>query len=472
MNFKLLAVILISFFLIGCKSEEDTDTDSESPSTKTYVPLVIDLSSDNLVMIDNDQMASKEKTTFDYMYAAINFVLPELIASDPACLTIADVGSGVAESVINDPTRCLKKVEKVDSNGGYIIWEEDSTLDAQQSGPYYLVSNTVQKCGIINPDGSVWEVKKCPKKNGGFKNNKALKRVSTTKLRSLSTNGEYIEYDQSNDTETVIINDASGSIDMMIEVDHQNVKKYLYREGNTAKQSINGVVSNVPDLDGKYPHKVGTDLQFRDGNKFGRAFFDGSGDVIQGPNSGIIYRGSAVPVSLDYWYANGVAPDGTGPKPYGPVINDSLNNCDSNKIGDTTVLLCPNGVYKYVDSSSDLKSVSQNILGINSDEPYILCKTNSYLYTFSVGINISNSEYYVLRLTKSNIINETYERVFDIVDVTNDVTQAQIDEFKINSISCSADSVTATTNTKTIIINNADSTPDISYLDIEADGTI
>ena len=103
----------------------------------------------------------------------------------------------------------------------------------------------------------------CPKKNGGFKNNTALHYVSDTKLRGLSNGGNYLEYDTSNDITTVIVDNSDGNMDMMIEIDHPNVKKYLYKSGNDVKQKINGVVSNVPELYGKYPPKVGTELHFK-----------------------------------------------------------------------------------------------------------------------------------------------------------------------------------------------------------------
>ena len=471
MNFKYLLIILVSLFLIGCKGEpgkqgvqgiqgETGEKGDIGRTPKIYEPLDIDLSGKHNIMLDVEQMASKEKNFSSYMYAAINFVVPDLMAEDPACMTAVNVDSGFVESIINDSGRCLKKVRKVDVSGdtrGFAIWEEEDAT-----------GDTVQVCGIIKPDGTVNELAmdNCPKQNAGFKNNPELHYVSPTQLRGLSNGGNWVEYDTLNDTTTVIVSDSSGDINMMLEVDRVNVKAYHFRVGNIAKKSVNGVVSNVPELDGKYPHKVGTDLQFKDGNAFKRAYFDASGDAITYQDSNILYQASAVPIAFADWLITGIGVD-----PQGPVINDSLNNCDSNKIGDTTILLCPNGVYKYGDSESDLSRLDICALGNCGRSTSVSCVTSNHYYIFTPFTN-GSGDYTSLRLTKININNESTENIFDINDYVNGVIQSQVDYFKINSMKCTDNTVTATTNTKTIIINNADSTPDISYLDIVADGVI
>ena len=429
-------LILLTVLSMGCL--EDQDATEVTTSTSTTNTMSLDISGkNNLVMVSS---SSSSSASFS----------PSFAGSSGTCLTPGDVGNGsVASIVTSNFTACFKKLEKVDDTGGYAVWSEDT-------------SNDSDKCGIINADGSVWETDKCPMKNGGFKNNKALTRMSSTILRGLSTDGDYIEYDQSNDTATVLI-DETNAIDTIYEIQHTNKKQYMYKLGSTAKQMVDGISSIVPELGNKEFHPIGEVLQIKDTTNFKRGYFDGDGNAANSPIGQGPYAASPVPDAYAVWAQNG------GTKPIGPTYHGMLNNCLLNKIGTTTIMNCGSGFFKYSDASADLESINPCALGnCGTSAESVSCSTDNHLFFFTPFRDSSN-DISDFRLTRMDMVNETYSNIFDINDPSADMSAEQIANYHIQSIACSSDSVTAMTVTRTILINNADSTPDINYLDIQVE---
>jgi len=438
-------IIALSFFLTGCLSDDDESNWDEADATTTTTSSVsVAISgSTNLVMVQSSSVSSSP-----------GLRSPSLAAASSDCLTVGDVGSGTVKSVVtaNNVTPCFKTLEKVDNSGGYAVWSEDT-------------SNDTEKCGIINANGAVWEVSKCPKANGGFKNNKALKRVSTNIMRGISKGGDYIEYDQSTDTVAVLI-DETAEIDVVQELQHTNKKSYFYKTGSTVKQMVDSISSIVPELGDKEFHVIGDKLQVLSGGQFTRGYFDGDGNVTQYPTGTAYYASSPVPTAYAAYLLSG------GSQPAKPTYNGSLNNCDSHAIGDWTVMNCNSTIMKYSDATPDLDEVSLCAMGnCGSNTESVGCSTAGHYFYFTPFRDTFGdvSDY---RLTRMDFINETYSHIFNINDPSSDMSAEQQANYHISSIACGSDTVTAKTATRTILINSADSTPDVNYLDIAIEAVI
>jgi len=466
---KYLTILILFLFLFGCKShpgDDDSPVDDspvdDSPvddSPVDEISLTVDLSGNSLVMIDSTELASNQTNT------ASKYMLAE----NSNCLTAADISGDVAESIISDPSLCITDLEKVDAYGGFLTW-------------YDVSDDSIVYCGIINRDGTVWDTTgECPVQNGGFSNNNALHRISTYILHGLSETGDYVEYDQTNDKATVLITDASGDINHVTRIEHDNYMKYLYKINGMTKEKMNGEVKEIPELEDIHFHAIGTNLQYsiEGENKFRRAYFDNDGMITVGPAGVYIeYHSSPVPIALAEWINDS---NSSGGPPSGPIINSSLNNCDSVTIDatgdattDTTLIFCPNGYYKYTDSSSDIEIVDLCALGnCGRSDTSIMCTTSANIYFFTP---FTRGELLTgLRLTKIDPVNEEWQQIFDIYSVNNstNVTEEQIEDYKILSMGCDGSIVTALMSGRTILITNADdASPDVLYLPIVASSAI
>ncbi len=437
---KHIMIILTLLFFSGCL--DTNDSKKNLAATKTYIPLKIDLSGNNGVATANGTIS---------LSSGFNRVQMALTAEE--CRTYSDIGTGQLESIVADPDRCYTAIEKVDSTGGYVKWIEESTTTAQQSIAF-APGNTTENCGIIKTDGTVFDVSSdlCPKQNGGFLNSPALTRASPTTLRGLSSEG-YIEYDQSNDTTTVIV---QGNISQIHEVEHANTSQIIYKTGTKVIRLANDITTDIPQLENTQYHQIDTAIQFRSGTQLRRCYFDDDGVPTQGPNLMVVCNGHSEPVNFAYWIANGVDLNGLAPQPTGPQ-HINLQGCESSLIGVTTVFNCDGAIYKYTDSSSDLVALNGCALGNCGNSFSVSCTTESHFYVFTpfapFGIYTS------LRLTRIDILNETYINIYDNIDT----------DYLITEMSCSPDSVTARTATKTILIENADTTPVLTLTDIVVD---
>ena len=432
-------ILALSLFTFGCLQDESATTTSTSTSTSATV-IKVDISGkNNLVMVKTSSVSSSSKLNLS----------PSFAASASDCLTVGDIGTGTVQSVVATSGLCFKSLEKIDNSGGHAVWSVDT-------------SNDVEKCGIINADGSVWETDKCPKQNGGFKNNKALIRVSSSILRGISASGDYIEYDQSADTATVLIDDTN-SIDTIYEIQHTNKKQYLYKVGSTVKQKVDNISSIVPELGDKEFHPIGDKIQILDGNSFKRGYFDSDANVTQYPSGTAYYQSSPVPTAYAAWALSG------GTKPTGPTYNGNLSDCQKDTIGTYNIMFCTGAIYKYSDATPDLETVSGGTSGIGSNG--ISCATSGHIYYYAGSKNAAGN-YVAFVLTKSDVINQTYSRIFQIEDASGDMTTEQIANYSIQSMACSDSTVTAMTATRTILINTADATPDVNYLDIAVESVI
>lgn len=448
---QILAVTIASIFLFSCASDKD-DAPINIKGNKKL--LTINLSSDSLVYVSQGSVP---------LNASFNG--PNFAGGVGNCLTPVDVASG--SSIVNDTSRCFSKIGKVDSAGGHASWR-DATAD--EYGTIIEVSAT-GKCGIINPDGSVWEVplNKCPKKDSGFINGHYLKRVSPTKLRGISSDGVYTEYDQSTDSITVVFEDLSGPINQISESSHQSIE-FIYKTGTNVKKVINGISEIITELNNHQFHTIDgiNDVVVQmsaSGSEMRRCYFDSNGILVQGSDLMAICNSLPVPNQFSDWLNSGV-----GPMPRGPLIQN-LSGCEKNKIGNTTILFCNGKVYKYGDINSDLIQLNLCNLGNCGNIESLSCSTNEHYFIFTAA---NDAKFINARFafTKIDIVNETYSHIYEISDSVNGISQTDIDTRKITSISCSGSTVTATTATKTLIINNADTVPVLIESDIVAEGVI
>lgn len=436
-------LIILALFIFGCSDAEDTDTntstnsETQTDTSTAYIPLVINLAGENGVL----------KSTGDSMDLSVPFLGINLAVGNN-CKTAGDMGTGVYDSIVNDPDRCITAFEKVDSTGGHlkVIETVDTSPD---SGPMRIVSVNVEKCYIIKTDGSTFETPNCPDKKGIFKNDKFLNRISPTKLEGIS-GGNIVEYDQVNETSTIVLSDISGDIAQYERMAHANVDQIIYKVGSSVKRVSGGVTNVITQLENKEWHKLKKIIQIKaGGNLLKRIHFNDDGIPIQDIYGFAIGNAPSNPVEFGIWNAN--PSSSKGPPPYGPVMNSSLSNCDKSVINGTTIALCNGGVYKYTDKDSDLELINICALGNCGQPDSVSCMTSEYYYLFSAWPTI-------YRLTRIHIANETSIQIYDLAASGNE-------DYNLISMACGSDTVTGMTDIKTVLITNANTSPSIDIID-------